>query len=138
MGEEALFCSVPLVKKTVDVQISVRENDGEDTIQSIPQIVRDDGGNLLGALGQINWGIRRKRKYRANAGKVMDDLRAFNFSQSLVDDYETTIEIPESICQQVYDLLAKEDCVLKGPNAVVWATQFEKWWSERTMQKTQE
>ena len=119
---------MPVEKKTVEVEVKGRDpQTGEDSIETVDSLIVDDAAHFLGVISQIQFGMRRKRKYREAAGRVLEEVRDFNFSHSLDENLSETIQVPDAICNQVYEALTKEDINLRGAGPVAWSVKFEKW-----------
>lgn len=126
-----------LVKSSDHVQIPVRIENDEIVYQDMIAEGENDGANLLNLASQINWGIRRKRKYRDDAGQMMVALRNLNLAEAANEYYQVQFPISRGVASQIYEMLVKEDCTLKGAFLTQFATKFEKWYIDQSKVETQ-
>jgi len=125
----------PLVKevKLVVVDEDIFNQQTGTMVESISErhsVVRDDGVDLLRLLSQVDWNKPETKDKRRDMGKIMRQLRDWNFDHSRRESALGSIVIEWGRVEKLKKLLLDEypkDLVVQGVNMVWTLEELEDW-----------
>ena len=124
---------LPLSKKSWMIPVEYfDQNEGEKVVREEEATYRDDGGNLMMLLTQIDFGTKKHRRHLEKAHSIGVKFREFNFEHDNDKAYEETMEVEYEEAKYLHDLIVKETLQVRGMSMIETVMHYKNWFAEQS------